>query len=91
LKYAPGSVGPKNPDLQKWKFASSAVAAVNQSSYAVSCAAYPGKVLQPAGSSTGSGVAVVLGDRAPSHSPTIVPNPWKVVSPLLPAPGKVSV
>jgi hypothetical protein len=91
LKYAAGSVGPNIPDLQRWKLVSSAIVAVNQSSYTISCAAFSGKVLQPANGSTVSGVGVVLGDPAPTHSPVIIPNPWKVISPLLSPPGIVSV
>jgi hypothetical protein len=86
-KYAAGSVGANNPDLQRWKFASSSITVINADNYAISCAAIPGKVLQPAGGSTASGAAVVLGDPAVSHSPMLTPNPWSVTSPLLPASG----
>ena len=82
-KYAPGPVVAQNPDLQRWKFASSTISAVNPNDYTISCAAVPGKVLQPANGSTASGAAIVLGNPAPSHSPAIVPNPWIVTSPLL--------
>jgi hypothetical protein len=56
-KYAAGSVGANNPDLQRWKFASSSITVINADNYAISCAAIPGKVLQPAGGSTASGAA----------------------------------
>lgn len=91
LKYAASSAGPTSPDLQRWKLASSAVAAVNQASYTISCAAFPGKVLQPTNGSTASGVAVVLGHLAPSRSPVSIPNPWNVTSPLLPPSGPLSL
>jgi len=84
LKYATGSVGPNNPNLQRWKLASTAAVVFNQSNYSVSCAALPGKVLQPANGGTASQVAVVLGDPAATQSPLIIPNPWTVTSPLLP-------
>jgi phospholipase C len=88
-KYAPGSVGPHNPDLQRWKFASSTVTAIHPNDYTISCAAVPGMVLQPAGGSTASGAAVVL--AVPEHVDTIVmiPNAWNVTSPLLPPRGVV--
>jgi len=88
VKYAPGSVGSQNPDLQRWRFASSAVSALNPTNYTISCAAVPGKVLQPVNGSTASGISVVLADPAP-HVPTAIPNPWNVTSPLLPPGGIV--
>ena len=78
-----------NPNLQKWKFASGIVANYSQV-YTISCAAVPGKVLQPASGSTASGAAVVLGDPPATHSPLLIPNPWTVTSPLLPASGVVT-
>jgi hypothetical protein len=84
LKYEPGSPGSRNPDLQRWSFTSSAVTAADAANYAISCAAVPGKVLQPLDGSTASGIAVALADPAP-HRPTAVPNPWTVTSPLLSA------
>jgi hypothetical protein len=90
-KYAPGSVGAGNPDLQKWKFASSNSVAIHRDDYTISCAAIPKKVLQPADGSTASGAVVVLGDPAVSHSPLAIPNPWSVTSPLLPPSGVVHV
>jgi hypothetical protein len=82
LKYEPGSTGSRNPDLQRWSFASSAVTVADAANYAISCAAVPGKVLQPLNGSTASGVAVVLAAPAP-HRPTAAANPWTVTSPLL--------
>jgi hypothetical protein len=84
LKYAPGSVGPDNPDLQRWKLASSAITVVNSTNYTISCAAVPGKVLLPLNGSTASGIAVVLADPAP-YLPVAVPHLWNVTSPLLPS------
>ena len=86
LKYTPGSQGSQNPDLQRWRFASSAVTVVNRANYTISCAAVPEKVLQPVDGSTASGIAVVLADPAP-HSPMAIPDPWNVTSPLLPSSG----
>ena len=84
LKYAPGSQGSHHPDLQRWKFSSSAITAVGSAAYSISCAAVPGKRLQPLDGSTASGTAVVLADPA-RHLPTASPNPWTVTSPLLPS------
>ena len=89
LKYAPGSVGTQSADLQKWRFVSNNVV-VNLTDYTISCAGVPGKVLQSANGSTASGAGVVLGDPAVTHSPFVVPNPWSVTSPLLPATGIVN-
>ena len=86
-KYEPGSSGSRHPDLQKWKFASSTILATAPDEYTVSCAAVPGKVLQPENSSTASGAGVVLGDPAVTHSPVVIPNPWTVTSRLLPPGG----
>ena len=47
----PGITVLNNPDLQKWKFTSSAISAIHPADYTISCAAVHGKVLQPAGSS----------------------------------------
>jgi hypothetical protein len=84
FKYAPGSVGPQNPDLQRWTFASSTLTAFDPINYTISCAAVPGKVLQPLNGGTASGIAVVLANPA-AHSPRAMPNPWNVTSPLLPS------
>ena len=89
VKYEVNPMAQKNPDLQRWKFTPSSIVAINQSSYTISCAAYPGKVLQPDGGSTASGVAVVLSDPAAVHFPIAVPNSWSVTSPLLPPSGLV--
>ena len=90
LKYAPGSVGSQNPDLQRWRFASSTLTVFDPTNYTISCTAVPGKVLQPLNGSTASGIAVVLADPAPP-SPTAMPNPWNVTSPLLPSGGVLNV
>jgi len=86
LKYAPGSTDAQNPNLQRWRFASSAISAINPTNYTISCAAVPGKVLQPVNDSAASGIAVVVADPAP-HFPIAIPNPWNVTSPLLPSTG----
>jgi phospholipase C len=76
----------QNADRQRWWLAASSVVPLHSDDHTISCAAYPGKVLQPADGSTASGVAVVLGEPG-SHSPVTIPNPWIVQSPLLAYPG----
>jgi len=63
---------------------SSTITAVGSATYTISCAAVPGKTLQPLDGSTASGTAVVLAHPA-RHLPTAIPNPWTVTSPLLPS------
>ena len=86
-KYAAGSLGPQNPDLQRWHFAAPIFVNLHGPQYSISCAAVPQKLLQPAGSSTASGAAIVLADPTGFHSPLVLPNLWTVASPLLPPPG----
>jgi len=76
------------PDAQRWRFTSSAVVALHSNEFTISCAAYPGKVLQPADGSTASGTAVVLGHPS-HHLAHAIPNPWVVSSPLLPSGGPI--
>jgi len=80
---------PQSADRQRWRLAASSVVALHSDDYTISCAEYPGKVLQPADGSTASGVAVVLGEPG-SHSPVTIPNSWIVQSPLLPSAGPVN-
>jgi hypothetical protein len=84
VKYAPHLLGSQDPNLQRWRFNSSAITVANPTNFTISCAAVPGKVLQPLDGGTASGVAVVLADPA-HHLPTATPDPWTVTSPLLPS------
>ena len=84
VKYAPSLLGAQHPDLQRWRFASSPITAADPTNFTISCAAVPGKVLQPLDGSTASGIAVVLADPTGPHTPIGIPNPWTVTSPLLP-------
>lgn len=84
VKYPAGATGPHNPDFQRWKFGASGLTTVNRDNFSISCAALPGKVLQPAGGSLLSTAAVVLGDPTGTHIGVLVlKNPWQVISPLL--------
>jgi hypothetical protein len=84
-KLAPGSpAGPHDAERQRWRLTTSSVVVLAPDHLTVSCAAYPGKVLQPAGGSAASETAVVLGEPT-SHSPLASPNTWLVRSPLRPA------
>ena len=88
VKYAPGSKGAHDPNLQRWRFAPPTIVAANPTDFTISCAGVPGKVLQPLNGGAASETAVVL--AAPSsHLPIEIPNPWNVTSPLLP-PGGVA-
>ncbi len=80
---SPGS----NPDTQRWRFTSSSVTVLDRNKFTISNAAFPSKVLQPAGGSTNSGVPVVLGD--PTGAGIHTSNAWEVTSPLLPSGGGV--
>ena len=84
VKYAPHLLGSQDPNLQRWRFNSSAITVANPTNFTISCAAVPGKVLQPLDGGTASGVAVVLADPA-HHLPTATPDPWTVTSTLLPS------
>jgi phospholipase C len=80
-----------NPDRQRWQFTSNSITVLDQSSFAITNAAFPGKVLQPLGGSNTSGTAIVLGDpQAPHLGVTQTPNPWQITSPLLPSGGVVA-
>ena len=88
LKYPPGQKGARDPDLQRWRFASSAISVLDAANYTISCAGVANKVLQPLDGSAASGAAVVL--AAPGqHPPTGLANPWTVTSPLLPSGGVI--
>ena len=85
VKYAPGSLGSQHPDLQRWTLTPPEIGVEDPTNFTISCAAVPGKVLQPLDGSTASGIAVVLADPTGTHSPIAITNPWTVTSPLLPS------
>lgn len=71
-----------NPDRQRWQLTNNTIVAHNDT-FTIRNAHFSGKVLQPAGGSSNSGVAVVLGDPQVTHIVLQTPNPWQVTSPLL--------
>jgi hypothetical protein len=73
-----------NPNTQRWKFTSNGISIFDRDKFSVSSAAFPDKLLQPAGNSKASGVPVVL--DVPESGGGIQPtrNAWHVTSPLLP-------
>jgi hypothetical protein len=73
-----------DPDLQRWKLATSGLTAADRESFTISNAAIPNKVLQPSGGSKNSGAPVVLGDPEAQKVATQTRNPWTVTSPWLP-------
>ena len=83
LEHGPLAAAP-DTDRQRWRLTGSSIVALPSDDYTVSCAAYPGTVLQPADGSTASEVAIVLAEPG-SVSPMTLPHPWIVRSPLLPA------
>jgi phospholipase C len=91
VKYAPGSLGSQHPELQRWTFTPPEIGVEDPTNFTISCAAVPGKVLQPLDASTASGIAVVLADPTGPHSPIALANPWTVTSPLLPSTPVVRV
>ncbi|MGZ3901999.1 MAG: RICIN domain-containing protein, partial [Bacteroidia bacterium] len=78
-KYRPGNVPDlnHNPAYQKWKM--TPVNTISHNLFIISNAFFPDKVLQPI-NNTGSGVAVVVGDKTPGGGAT---NAWKISSPLI--------
>ena len=74
---------------QKWKLTSTAVDVLHAAVHTISCAAHPGKVLEPADDSPASGVGVVLASPG-HHGPTQPANPWIVTSPRLPSGGSTT-
>ncbi|HKD84132.1 MAG TPA: hypothetical protein VKB58_05245, partial [Terriglobales bacterium] len=70
----------RGPDTALWAFTAGATPIAGVT---ISNAAYPGKVLQPAGNSSNSGADVVLGDPAVTHVVVQVKNPWHMSSPSL--------
>lgn len=80
-----------NPDRQRWALTSNSITVLDRTSFTVSNAAFPGKVLQPSGNSNNSGALVVLGDPQTVHvGISSTRNPWQVTSPLLPSSGQIS-
>jgi phospholipase C len=85
LKFPVGSVGSKDPNLQKWKLVPGNTVVAFNTGYVVYSAAFPNLVLQVAGNPTAAGPpTVILSTPTPSHSPLVKPNQWNVTSPLLP-------
>jgi len=77
---------PNNPDAQRWVLTPSGIVVTQRNHFTISNAAFSGMVLQPAGDSTDSGIAVVLAapTKPPGSGPLTMVNPWQVTSPLLP-------
>jgi hypothetical protein len=73
-----------NPDTQRWQFTSNSISVLDRDKFSVSNAAFPGKLLQPAGNGHASGLPVVLDAPESSGGVGATRNPWRVTSPLLP-------
>ncbi len=74
-----------NPNTQHWLFTSASPVVTQRDIFNISNAAFPGLVLQPAGDSNNSGIAVVLAPPVKKKvGIALSANPWTVTSPLLP-------
>jgi hypothetical protein len=80
-----------HPDRQRWKLTANSISVLDRTSFTIGNAAFPGKVLQPAGGSQDSGIPVVLGDPQGAIVGVVhTPNAWQVTGPLIPGGQVVS-
>ena len=83
---SPFGVGPKDPNLQKWKFVPGNNLLAFNTGFVVYSAAYPNLVLQ-VGNEDVDGIivpGVILTIPTPPTNSFAKPNQWKVTSPLIP-------
>jgi hypothetical protein len=86
LKFPVGSVGPRDPNLQKWKFVPGTRALEFNTSFVVYSKAFPNLVLQVDNGAVGAITpAVVLSIPTPPRNRFAEPNQWKITSPLIPS------
>jgi len=85
LKFPFGSVGSKDPTLQKWKLVAGNNVAAFNTGFVVYSAAFPNLVLQAGISAAAAvGSAVILSMPTPSTNRLVKPNQWNITSPLIP-------
>jgi phospholipase C len=87
LKFPVGSVGYKDPNLQKWRLVpgSNMNATAFNTNFVVYSAAFPNLVLQPVDPSPGATLLdVIVGIPTPSTNRLRKPNEWNITSPLIP-------
>jgi len=85
LKFPFGSVGSKDPNLQKWKLVPGNDKIAFNTGFVVYSAAFPNLVLQVDNGPAGAvGSAVILSIPTPPVNKLAKPNQWNVTSPLIP-------
>ena len=85
LKFPFGSVGSRDPDLQKWKLVPGNNVLAFNMGFVVSSAAFPNLVLQVDMGAVGAALtSVILSTPTPPTNRFAKPNQWNVTSPLLP-------
>ena len=85
LKFPFGSVGSRDPNLQKWKLVPGNNVLAFNTGFVVYSAAFPNLVLQVGNGAVGAIVpAVILSVRTPPTNSFAKPNQWNVTSPLIP-------
>jgi phospholipase C len=85
LKFPFGSVGSRDPNLQKWKLVPGNNVLAFNTGFVVYSAAFPNLVLQVGNGAVGAIVpAVILSIPTPPTNSFAKPNQWKVTSPLIP-------
>src|SRR5207237_3398264 len=79
LKFPVGSVGSKDPNLQKWKLVAGNNVVAFNTGFVVHSAAFPNLVLQVVSSAAGAAAsAVILSVPTPSSNPLVKPNQWMI-------------
>jgi hypothetical protein len=85
LKFPFGSVGSRDPNLQKWKLVPGNNVLAFNTGFVVYSAAFPNLVLQVDNGAVGAVLpAVILSIPTPPTNSFAKPNQWKVTSPLIP-------
>lgn len=86
LKFPVGSVGRRDPALQKWKFVPANVITTINTGFVVHSAAFPNLVLQVEAGAAGAALTkVIVSAPTPPSNSLAKPNQWIVTSPLIPS------
>jgi len=84
LKFPFGSVGSRDPNLQKWKFVPGDNKLASNTGFVVHSAAFPNLVLQVDNGAAGAALtSVILSAPTPPTNSLAKPNQWIVTSPLI--------
>ena len=85
LKFPFGSVGSRDPNLQKWKLVPGNNVLAFNTGFVVYSGAFPNLVLQVDNGAVGAiAPAVILSIPTPPTNSFAKPNQWKITSPLIP-------